>query len=132
MKLTKYNVNKVKNTFVVYKVPRDFADPIYNYMIYGFEPGSFFTAVLANDFARAMGSCHPANTVEAIKNTVTWICNYLPRHIAWGSPEAVNKWLKMTSDERRKILEDRRILYTEQEEIIMVLKDSPTKESFLW
>lgn len=132
MNLTKYSKNKLMQSFVDYKVPRDFADPIYNYIVFGFNPGSFFTGMLENNFFKAMRSCHTANTVEAIKNTTSWIANYLPFNLAWGSEKAVAEWLKMSAEDRRKILEERGIIYPEKQEIIMVLKDEPTKEPFFW
>ena len=132
MNLTKYSKNKLLTSFADYEVPRDFADPIYNYVVFGFSPGSFFTGMLENNFFKAIGHCHPVNTIVAIKNTTSWITNYLPYNIAWGSEKAVADWLKMSSDDRRKILEERGIIYPEKQEIMLVLKEEPTVEPFFW
>jgi hypothetical protein len=49
MNLTAHSRNRILKTFELWRVPKDFADPMYNYLVHGYEPGSFFTAVLAND-----------------------------------------------------------------------------------
>jgi len=131
MNLTKYSKNKLKNNLLVhYKVDKDFADPIYNYLVHGFNPGSFFTSLLANDFMDAIARSHPANTVPALKNLVCFIVNEMPDGVTHGSYEVVDAWTKMSVEERRKFLEECKLIYTEQEEIIKVLKDEPTTEPF--
>lgn len=132
MNLTKYSKNKLMGSLAHYKVDRDFADPIYNYIVFGFEPGSFFTSVLANDFMDAVSRSHPGNSMVALKNIVSWIVNELPEGVTYGSYAIVDKWLTMTELERRHVLEERKLIYTEKEEIIMVLKDEKTTEPFFW
>jgi hypothetical protein len=102
-----------------------------NYLVYGYEPGSCFTAVLANDFAGAIRSSHPSNTVEAFKALISWIQNHFPEE-AYGSYEAVEHWISMEPEFRRNELERCRLIYTEQEEIIMTLKNEPTREPVLY
>ena len=128
MKLTKYSKSKFYKSFLTYEVDKDFADPIYNYLVFGYEPGSFFHNMLANDFMNAMARSHPGNTVPAIKKLVTWIVNEIPRDICWGSYHAVDEWLKLTSDERRIVLERQGLIYSEKVEILMVLKDLPVQD----
>lgn len=118
-------------TFQKWDVPRDFADPMYNYLVYGYEPGSCFTAVLANDFMRAMQSSHPANTVEAFKALVGWMSDCMPIE-AYGNHLAVKHWLKLEEDDRRRVLENHRLVYTTKEEIWSILKDAPTAEPVLY
>lgn len=132
MNLTKYSKNKLMSSFALYEVDRDFADPIYNYLVFGWEPGSFFTSLLANDLMDAISRSHPANTIPALKKLVSWIVNELPYGVTHGSYEIVDKWLKMTELERRTILEQCKLIYTEKEEIVMVLKDEPIKDPFFW
>jgi hypothetical protein len=122
MKLTLYSQNIIMRTFQTWHVPKDFADPMYNYLVYGFGPGSCFTAVLANDFVGAIRRSHPANTIEAFKALAGWICDTMPLE-SHGSYEAVSRWLERTADERRAILEERNLIYTAKEELFMVIKE---------
>ena len=131
MKLTDYSRNRILETFAVWNVPKDFADPMYNYLVYGYQPGSCFTAVLANDFIGAMRSSHPANTVNAFKSLAGWLNECCPK-VAQGSYTEVEAWCDMSSDMRRSILEKHRIVYTEKEEVWMALKDEPSIELVMY
>jgi hypothetical protein len=112
-------------------VPQDYFDPLYNYLVHGYEPGSFWTAVLANDFFRAISSSHPSNSIEALKNTVGWIRDQFPAE-SYGNYSVVKSWLELEPMNRRLHLEDQRLIYTEQEEIMMGLKGERTKEPQLY
>lgn len=115
-----------------WEVPKDYFDPIYDYMIHGYEPGGFFSAVLANDFFRAIECSHPGNTIPALKKLVGWIRSTMGHGVFWGSIEVVQKWLKMSSKQRREQLELLNLVYPEKDEIVMVLKDQKTVEPMLW
>jgi hypothetical protein len=132
MNLTKYSKYKLQNNMANYHVDKDFADPIYNYLVHGFNPGSFFTSVLANDFMDAIARSHPANTIKALKNLGCFIVNEMPHGITYGSYEIVDAWTKLSTDERRKILEECKLVFTEKDEIMKVLKDEPIKEYVEW
>ena len=129
--LTEHSRNRLLNTFALHQVPKEYADPLYNYLVHGFHPGSFWTAVLSNDFMAAIGSSHPANTVWALKRAVTWLNDTLEHGVAWGTPDAVEHWLQMTPEDRRQVLESNRLVYTEYDELILILKDTPTVEPIL-
>jgi len=131
MNITVYSNNRLRHTAQRWEVPQDFANPMLNYLVYGYEPGSCFTAVLANDFAGAIGSSHPSNTIEAFKALTGWINEYFPVD-AYGSYEAVKHWISMGPEFRRGALERRGLIYTEQEEIIMTLKNEPNREPVLY
>lgn len=131
MKFTEYSKNRLLNTFALYEVPKDFADPLYNYLVHGFHPGSFWYFVLVNDFAKAILSSHPGNTVGALKKTISWLINTLPDSV-WGSPESVATWLELPADKRRETLEELRLIYKSEEEIVLILKETPTHEPILW
>lgn len=104
-------------------VPTEYGDPLFNYLVYGIEPGGFWTAALANDFISAMRKSHPANTITHLKNAVSWIEYYMPKE-AWGSYEKVNAWLNELDEAgRRTILEDANLVFTKDIETWMVLKD---------
>ena len=121
MNITHFSRDRLYRTFKQWDVPLDFADPMANYVVYGYEPGSCFTAVLANDFGAAMLSSHPSNSIEAFKTLVGWMRSYLPPR-AYGSYERVRDWLDLDADERRAILEHNRLIYTAKEETWLALK----------
>lgn len=127
MELTKHSRNLLLESMSYWSISKEYVDPIYNYLVYGWQPGSFFTAVFANDFVIAMTRSHPANTIEALKHVSGWIINSCPR-VAWGSYQKVDAWLAMDGSQRRKHLQDHGLVYTEQEEIVLALKNKLTVE----
>lgn len=131
MKITVYSNNRLLDTARQWAVPRDFAGPMINYLLYGYEPGSCFTAVLANDFHRAIASSHPSNTVEAFKALTGWINECFPLE-SYGSYVDVDRWCEWAPEERRAALEYRGLIYTEQEEIMKTLKGEITYEPELY
>jgi hypothetical protein len=122
MNLTNLSKYKLYNSLKNYSVSKDYADPIYNYLVHGFNPGSFFTALLANDFMGAVSRSHPGNTIPALKNLVTWIVNELPIGVTHGSYEIVDAWTRLSTEERRVVLEQQKLIYSEKDEIIKILK----------
>jgi hypothetical protein len=122
MNLTNLSKYKLYNSLKNYSVSKDYADPIYNYLVHGFNPGSFFTALLANDFMGAVSRSHPGNTIPALKNLVTWIVNELPIGVTHGSYEIVDAWTRLSTEERRVVLEQQQLIYSEKDEIIKILK----------
>lgn len=131
MNITVYSRNRLYETFSKWDVPRDYADPVANYLIYGYEPGGFFTSVLANDFFAAISRSHPANTVEALKCLVGWINDCMPPE-AFGSYDVVADWVSYSPAERRAILEQYGLIFTEQEEIMLTLRSESTIEPILY
>lgn len=131
MDITVYSRNNILKTFSNWGVPKDFADPMFNYLVWGFQPGSCFTAVLANDFYGAVRRSHPANTIEAFKALAGWIVDTVPSE-ARGSYKLVESWCDMTSEMRRPILEKHGLVFTEKQEIMLTLKGSKTHEPMLY
>lgn len=131
MKLSEHSKNRLMNTFADWKVPKDYADPMYNYLVHGFEPGSFFTAVLANDFCGAVQRSHPANTIEALKHLVGWMRDNVPVK-AMGSYQAVKDWTSLDQEQRRATLEWRGLIYSVEDEMMLVLQGERTVEPMLW
>lgn len=131
MNITVYSRNRLYETFSKWDVPRDFADPMANYLVYGYSPGSFFTSVLANDFHGAIAHSHPVNTIEALKNLSGWMSDCMPRE-AYGGYDAVSKWRGLRPQVRRLILEKNNLIYTEQEEIMLTLRSESTIEPMLY
>lgn len=131
MNLSKYNKHKIMETFKHWNVPKDFAEPMYNYLVYGYYPGSCFTSVLANDFLGAMFRSHPSNTVDAFKKLAGWMTDTIPRQ-AQGSYSAVEDWVKLSEDERRNVLLNCGLIHTTEEETWLILKDEPLEEVVLY
>jgi len=131
MNLTYHSKNKLMQTFAHWKVPKDFAEPFYNYLVYGWTPGSCFTSVLANDFVSAISRSHPSNTINAFKSLVGWMRDTMPTE-AYGSYEKVAKWTELNPNQRRIILEQTGLIFTSKEEVIKILKDEPSTEPHLY
>ena len=131
MKLTQYSRNIIMKSFQQWDVPKDFADPMYNYLVHGYNPGSCFTSVLANDFMGAIRRSHPANTIEAFKALAGWISDTMPRN-AYGSYETVDNWCYLKEDERRTILEKQELIYTAKQETWLAIKGDPITEPVLY
>ena len=118
-------------TFKLWAVPTDFADPMYNYLVHGYNPGSCFTSVLANDFAGAIARSHPANTIEAFKALANWIQEYMPKE-ACGSYKAVDDWCYLTENARRAVLEKHELVYSEKDETFLLIKAERVDEPVLY
>jgi hypothetical protein len=123
MKLSTYSEHRLRKSMAHWRVAEDFARPMYNYLVYGFEPGGFFTGWYAGD-AMAIIRSHPGNTVESLKDLAKWMLNCMPPE-AKGSYEKVRAWIKMSDDERRKILEEWDLVFSEEKETWMILKGEP-------
>jgi hypothetical protein len=129
--LTKFSKDLMKLSASRWTVPRDYFEPLYDYLVHGFEPGSFWSAVLANDFMWAMQHSHPSNSIEALKHTVGWIQDSFPVE-SYGNRYIVEDWIHRSSHDRRLILESSRLIYTEQEEIIKGLRGDRSTEPQLY
>ena len=121
MQVTKYSRDRMMLSASHWTVPREYFDGLCNYLVYGFEPGSFWTAVLANDFMRAIQHSHPANTIDALKNTVGRIRDSFPP-VSYGDYDTIGKWLELSPHQRRLTLEAAHLIYTEQQEIMKGLR----------
>jgi hypothetical protein len=130
MTVTKYSRNRFYRTLNDWAVPREYADVMFNYFVHGLSPGSFFTSLLANDFAGAMSHSHPANSVQALKNLVGWLRGTMTHGVCWGDQHTVKSWLALTDEQRLAILIERNLVYSEQDEILMALKNQHTAEPF--
>jgi hypothetical protein len=123
VKLTRYSVERLYESAAVWTVAAEYRDALINYLIWGFQPGSFWSAVLANDFKRAIQSSHPANTIPALKAATGWIWDSFPA-VSRGSAAAVNAWIAMSEAERRGHLELCGLIYTEKEEVALILQSA--------
>jgi hypothetical protein len=130
MQVTKYSRDRMMLSASHWTVPREYFDSLYNYLVYGFKPGSFWTAVLCNDFMAAIQHSHPANTIDALKNTVGWIRDTFPPE-SYGEVRRVEQWLELPGYHRRASLEAAHMIYTEQQEIMMTLRGEKSYEPWL-
>ena len=131
MNLTKFSRDRMMLSATRWTVPRDFFDPLYNYLVHGFEPGSFWSAVLANDFMRAVQHSHPSNDIPALKNTVGWILDSWPE-AAYGDRSTIQTWVTFSGHERRLYLEQHNLIYSEQEEVMMALQGKKSYEPMMY
>ena len=130
MNITKFSRNRMMESATRWTVPREYFEPLFNYLVYGFEPGSFWSAVIANDFMRAMQHSHPSNSIPHLKHVVGWMLDSWPAG-SYGDRDTVILWMDLESGNRRRILESSRLIYSEQEEVMMALKNVRTHEPFM-
>jgi len=71
-------------------VPDHAQESIENYLMFGYHPGGFMTAMLAGDLFTAAGSGDQANG-PSMQGIANWIQHSAP-HGSWGSEEAVHNW----------------------------------------
>lgn len=130
MKLAVHSKNRIMESAREWSVPREYFDPVFNYLVHGFAPGSFYTALLANDFFGAMQHSHPGNSIPELKHLTSWIVSSIPFE-AFGSYQKVTDWLRLTDDQRRSLLVKRGLVYTPEEEVMLTLKGVTTYEPML-
>jgi hypothetical protein len=131
MNITKFSRDRMMLSASRWSVPRDYFDPLYNYLVFGFLPGSFWSAVLANDFMRAIQHSHPGNDIPALKHVVGWIEDSFPPN-SYGDYDSIGHWIKFDPMTRRLYLEHEDLIYTEQEEIMRGLKGERSQEPILY
>jgi hypothetical protein len=129
MILSAYSKNRLLNSFSIWDVDQEYSRTISDYLTNGWDPGSFYSAVLANDFVSAMASSHPSNRIDTLKRLAVWISNFMPGH-AWGSYAAVKYWIELGDDQRRTILEQSNLIYSSKEEMWLILKNEPTRNPY--
>lgn len=126
MEAIKYSRGKFIGTMYSWDVTSlDYIEPIYNYLVYGFSPGSFFTSMLANDAVGMLVRSHPANSIPELMSLAKWIVDYLTDSPAFGSYEAVAEWQRLDEKTRREFLVSKRLMYTEEDELLMTIRNDP-------
>lgn len=101
-------------TFELYPVHDEWQEELYNYFIKGWPPGSFHTALFANDLVQAAFRSHVANKWGAIREFMKWVYANAPEG-SWNSFENVEDWLKLSDAQRRKICENKGWMLTDEE-----------------
>lgn len=111
-------------TFQMWPVNEEWAVEMYNYVMKGFQPGSFHTAVFANSLIDAAAHSHPGNDWSNIVAMVKWIHNCAPRE-SFGSYADVEYWLNLHPEQRDEILYDLGYKTREKELVVRTLKEPP-------
>lgn len=122
MKLTVYSELQMAKSAEEWAVEPEYYRVIYNYLVHGSEPGSFFSALLSNDWFGAISHSHPSNTIPALKSLSNWIACCCPKS-AFGSRENVAAWLACSDNERRRELEAYNLILSESEELMSTLTE---------
>ena len=131
MKLSEHSRNRLLHSFSLWDVPQEYSQHVYDYLVNGFDPGGFYTAVLANDFMSAVIRSHPGNQIDTLKSLAGWISNTMPT-AAWGSYDRVRTWLNLSVEYRRVVLEQADLIYTTRDEMWLVLKNEHTTNPYEW
>jgi len=90
---------------------------MFNYLVWGWEPGSFLTAVLTNDLYSAAARADTEN-VNRLAYVAKWVTHALPG-VCYGSPEIIQEWQQKSARDREEILTACEILPT----LFEVIKD---------
>jgi hypothetical protein len=77
--------------FSSYEMTEQSKESLYNYFVYGLEPGGFMTAVLSNDLYGASARADFVNT-KLMAQYAQWLVNRAP-YGSYGSAEMVRGWL---------------------------------------
>ena len=76
----------------------DFKGAVERYLVYGYEPGGFVTAMLARDFERALGNADTHNR-KVFWGIAKWVAERMPAG-SWGSYDEVEAWCRDTDGRR--------------------------------
>jgi hypothetical protein len=97
------------DTFAYYSsVPEGIREGLWNYFAYGISAGGFCMHVLNNNFLGAVCSADHSWTGRSFQELAKWINQHAPRQ-AYGSPEKIEAWQRLTDDERRDIMIELRL-----------------------
>jgi hypothetical protein len=78
----------------------DFKGTVERYLLHGYEPGGFTTAILARDFERALYSADTHN-----RKVFYWIARWVAERMppgSWGSYAEVEAWCRDTDGRRSR------------------------------
>ena len=131
MKLSEHSRNRLLHSFSLWDVPQEYHQHVSDYLVNGWDPGGFYTAVFANDFMSAVIRSHPGNQIDTLKSLAGWISNTMPT-AAWGSYDRVRTWLRMSPEDRRMVLEQCDLIYDTKTEMWLVLKNEHTTNPYEW
>lgn len=87
-------------TLIRKNIPDYMHDGIVGYLSLGIEPGSFLSAVIANDLSRAAENADGTNRV-LLWDYVNWFYNHAPSE-SWGSLAKMEQWMSDRKKEREQ------------------------------
>ena len=102
-------------------------EAIFGYLVYGWEPGGFLTAVMANDLLRAATVADVEN-VKRLAHVARFVVYALP-HGCYGNYDQVKTWLRLTDQEREEILVAAQLL-PDTFELIRLMSEEQAAPSF--
>lgn len=102
--------------FEHYQIPEHTRESLVNYLMRGWEPGGFVTAMLAMDMERAVYAADFVNGPN-MQQIARWIIEYCPRE-SWGSYDQVTNWI-----ENKDLCRSQFVVRVEKEELWNLLKD---------
>lgn len=79
-----------KSNYVEDNIPDHTKSAIEDYLINGLSPGSFISAVFANDLHRA-AQCADVHNIASLGFIARWVATYAPAG-SYGSYDAVDNW----------------------------------------
>jgi hypothetical protein len=110
-------------------IPELYVNEMYNYLVLGFKPGSFFKGLLCNDAFDMISHSHISNRIETLKPLVNFLMSAGLEGVAFGSKEAYNSWLTMSSGDRKKHLEQVGLFLSEKNQTVFILRGSNYAEA---
>lgn len=81
------------------QIPEGIRCGLVNFLVYGYRPGSFLTAVLDNDLREAFGRADEESS-RAMRSLVTWLYSFAPPQ-AYGTPERTTEWTGILNTQLR-------------------------------
>lgn len=95
---------KFAKSFEARAINYDWQGIIARYIYYGYHPGSFFEALLQNNFIFAAVTSASRNDWNEVQEFGIWLSECAPPE-CYGSIENVKKWIAMSDDQRREYSE---------------------------
>ena len=81
---------EIRDSLAVAGIPANMHDGVVRYLLHGVRPGSFLSALFANDFVACCVRADAENTA-ALPDWAAWIINHAPASCR-GSYLAIERW----------------------------------------
>ena len=104
-------------------MPDTYISDLQNYLIYGLEPGSFLKSLYSNDLRSAVRYTDSFNEWDWIRAFIEFLEHNAPAE-SWGNTERVQKWMKLSNEDRFERLHECDLVLTEEETTIDILKET--------
>jgi len=104
-------------------IPENWHDELINYIVHGFEPGSFHRNLYTNNLAGATTTSDSFNEWNWIQLFMDFLLTHAPSE-CWGNNEKVANWLKLDKTVRYKICHTHGLILTPAEATWDILETS--------